>query len=63
MTNEQKDLMLYNILEQVQEQIVHLVNQDLIQESYSLYKEWEEHFNDSIQQIHILSVIDLTAIW
>ena len=62
MNNDQKDTMLANILEQVQQQIVNLVEKDLIEESYSLYKEWEEHFDNNIQELEILTVIDLTAI-
>ena len=62
MTNKQKDAMLANILEQIQEQITYLVNQDLIQESYALYKEWEEHLNPKYQELEIITVIDLTTI-
>jgi len=62
MTNDQKDTMLANILEQVQQQIVNLVEQDLIEESYSLYKEWEEHFNNNITELEIITINDLTAI-
>jgi hypothetical protein len=62
MTEEQKDTMLANILEQVQSQIEHLVDQDLIEESYALYKEWEEHLNPKYQELEILTVIDLTTI-
>jgi hypothetical protein len=62
MTELQKDTMLANILEQVQEQITYLVSQDLIEESYALYKEWEEHFDESIRQVEIITVIDLTTI-
>ena len=62
MTNEQKDSMLAQIIQQIQDQITHLVDQDLIEESYSLYKEWEEHLNPKYSQLEILTVIDLTAI-
>jgi len=62
MTNNQKDAMLANILEQIQDQITYLVNQDLIEESYSLYKEWEEHLNPKYSQLEIITVIDLTTI-
>ncbi len=54
--------MLANILEQVQQQIVNLVENDLIEESYSLYKEWEEHFNNNITELEIITINDLTAI-
>jgi hypothetical protein len=27
-----------------------------------LYKEWEEHFNNDITELEIVTVIDLTAI-
>ena len=62
MTNDQKDTMLSNILEQVQQQITYLVDNDLFEESYALYKEWEEHFDNSIQQLEIITINDLTTI-
>lgn len=62
MTELQKDSMLEIILEQVQQQITYLVSQDLIEESYSLYKEWEEHFNNDITQVHVVTINDLTTI-
>jgi hypothetical protein len=62
MNNNQKDSMLAIILEQVQQQIVNLVEQDLIEESYSLYKEWEEHFNNNITELEIITINDLTTI-
>ena len=62
MTKEQKDSMLAQIIEQIQSQIEYLVDQDLIEESYSLYKEWEEHLNPKYSQLEIITVIDLTTI-
>ena len=62
MTNEQKDSMLTQIIEQIQDQITYLVDQDLIEESYALYKEWEEHLNPKYSQLEIITVIDLTTI-
>ncbi len=62
MTEQQKDTMLAQIIQQVQSQIEHLVDQDLIEESYALYKEWEEHFDPNVKQLEILTVIDLTTI-
>mgnify|MGYP000123446341 CR=1 FL=1 len=62
MTKEQKDSMMAQIIEQIQDQITYLVDQDLIQESYSLYKEWEEHLNPKYSQLEIITVIDLTTI-
>ena len=62
MTELQKDTMLANILEQVQSQITYLVEQDLIEESLALYKEWEEHFDESIRQLEVITIIDLTTI-
>jgi hypothetical protein len=62
MNNAQKDSMLAIILEQVQQQIVNLVEQDMIEESYSLYKEWEEHFNNNITELEIITINDLTTI-
>jgi len=54
--------MLEIILEQVQSQICYLVSQDLIEESMALYKEWEEHFDNSITELEIVTVIDLSTI-
>jgi hypothetical protein len=62
MTELQKDTMLANILEQVQDQICYLVSQDLIEESLSLYKEWEEHFDNDVKEVQIITIIDLTTI-
>lgn len=63
MTELQKDSMLEIILQQVQQQITYLVSQDLIEESLALYKEWEEHFDNDITELEIVTVIDLTTIW
>jgi hypothetical protein len=60
MTELQKDSMLEIILEQVQQQITHLVEQNLIEESWSLYKEWEEHFDINIPQVHIITINNFT---
>jgi hypothetical protein len=62
MNNEQKDTMIADILQQVQCRIVYLVHQNLIEESLALYKEWEEHLDDNIRELEIITVIDLTAI-
>jgi hypothetical protein len=62
MNNEQKDTMIANILQQVQCRIVYLVHQNLIEESMALYKEWEEHFDNDITELEIITVIDLRAI-
>jgi hypothetical protein len=62
MTELQKDSMLEIILEQVQQQITYLVSQDLIEESYALYKEWEEHFDNDITELEIVTVIDMSTI-
>jgi hypothetical protein len=62
MTNLQKDSMIEIILEQVQQQICYLVSQDLIEESMALYKEWEEHFDNDVKEVQIITIIDLTTI-
>ncbi len=62
MTELQKDSMLEIILQQVQQQITYLVGQDLIEESLALYKEWEEHFDNDITELEIVTVIDLTTV-
>ena len=54
--------MISNILEKVQSQIIYLVSQDLIEESLALYKEWEEHFDNNITQLEIITINDFTAI-
>jgi hypothetical protein len=28
-----------------------------------LYKEWEEHFNNNITELEIITINDLTTIW
>ena len=62
MTELQKDSMIEIILEQVQQQICYLVSQDLIEESMALYKEWEEHFDNDVTEVEIVTVIDMKAI-
>ncbi len=54
--------MIEIILEQVQQQICYLVSQDLIEESMALYKEWEEHFDNDVTEVEIVTVIDMKAI-
>jgi hypothetical protein len=62
MTETQKDAMLANIVRKVQFQILSLLDQNLIEESIALYREWEEHLDDRITQVEIITVIDLTSI-
>ena len=62
MNSEQKDSMLHDILMQVKCRIVYLVSRDMIDESIALYKEWEEHFNDDITELEIITINDLTTI-
>mgnify|MGYP003336064823 FL=1 len=62
MNSEQKDSMLHDILMQVKCRIVYLVSRDMIDESVALYKEWEEHFNDDVTELEIITINDLTTI-
>jgi hypothetical protein len=62
MNIEQKDSMLHDILMQVKCRIVYLVSRDMIDESIALYREWEEHFNDDITELEIITINDLTTI-
>jgi hypothetical protein len=62
MTNDQKDTMLANIVQKVQSQILSLVGQNLIEESIALYREWEEHLDDRITEVEIITVNNLTII-
>ena len=62
MTELQKDSMIEIILEQVQQQIIYLVEQNLIEESMALYKEWQEHFDNDITEVEIITTIDMKAI-
>lgn len=62
MTNLQKDSMIEIILEQVQQQITYLVSQNLIEESMALYKEWQEHFDNDITEVEIITIVDMKAI-
>jgi len=59
MTNEQKDLMLVNILEQVHSQIMYLTDQNLLDDAVALYQEWEEHFNESITEVEVVTINNL----
>ena len=54
--------MLHDILMQVKCRIVYLVSRDMIDESIALYKEWEEHFNDDVTELEIITINDLTTI-
>ena len=60
MTTEQKDLMLANILEQVHSQIMYLTDQNLLDDAVALYEEWEEHFNESITEVEVVTINDLS---
>lgn len=60
MTTEQKDLMLANILEQVHSQIMYLTDQNLLDDAVALYQEWEEHFNESITEVEVVTINDLS---
>ena len=62
MNSEQKDSMLHDILMQVKCRIVYLVSRDMIDESVALYKEWEEHFDDDVTELDIITINDLTTI-
>ena len=62
MNSEQKDSMLHDILMQVKCRIVYLVSRDMIDESVALYKEWEEHFDDDVTELEIITINDLTTI-
>mgnify|MGYP006268671661 FL=1 len=62
MNSEQKDSMLHDILMQVKCRIVYLVSRDMIDESIALYKEWEEHFDDDVTELEIITINDLTTI-
>lgn len=54
--------MIEIILEQVQQQITYLVSQNLIEESMALYKEWQEHFDNDITEVEIITIVDMKAI-
>ena len=60
MTTEQKDLMLANILEQVHSQIMYLTEEGRLDDAVALYEEWEEHFNESITEVEVVTINDLS---
>jgi len=61
MTTDQKDTMLANILEQVHAQIMYLTEEGRLDDALALYEEWEEHFNDNITEVEIVTINDLTS--
>jgi len=61
MTDIQKDTMLANILEQVHSQIMYLTEEGRLDDAVALYEEWEEHFDESITEVEIVTINDLTS--
>ena len=59
MTTNQKDAMLANILEQVHSQIMYLTEEGRLDDAVALYEEWEEHFNESITEVHVVTINNL----
>jgi len=59
MTDIQKDTMLANILEQVHSQIMYLTEEGRLDDAVALYEEWEEHFDESITEVHVVTINNL----
>ena len=53
--------MIANILEQVHAQIMYLTEEGRLDDALALYQEWEEHFNDNITEVEIVTINDLTS--
>ena len=56
MTTDQKDTMLANILEQVHTQIMYLTEEGRLDDAVALYQEWEDHFDDSVTEVHVVTM-------
>ena len=56
MTDIQKDTMLANMLEQVHSQIMYLTDQNQLDDAVALYQEWSEHFDESITEVHVVTM-------
>ena len=59
MTDIQKDTMLANILEQVHSQILYLTEEGRLDDAVALYEEWQEHFDESITEVHVVTINNL----
>ena len=59
MTDIQKDTMLVNILEQVHSQIMYLTEEGRLDDAVALYEEWQEHFDESIKEVHVVTINNL----
>ena len=59
MTTDQKDAMLANMLEQVHSQIMYLTEEGRLDDAVALYEEWQEHFDESITEVHVVTINNL----
>ena len=59
MTTDQKDAMLANMLEQVHAQIMYLTEEGRLDDAVALYEEWQEHFDESITEVHVVTMNNL----
>ena len=48
--------MLANILEQVHSQIMYLTEEGRLDDAVALYEEWQEHFDESIKEVHVVTI-------
>jgi len=61
MNDTQKDSMLEVITKGIQFRILYLLEMDMVEESQALYKEWENHLDDRITEVEIITINDLTC--
>jgi len=59
MTDIQKDAMLANMLEQVHSRIMYLTEEGRLDDAVALYEEWQEHFDESITEVHVVTMNNL----
>ena len=63
MNNNQKDKMLALILDDIHAQVMKLTDENRLDDAVALYQEWSEHFDESVPDVHVLTINDLTNVW
>ena len=62
MNNNQKDNMLALILDDIHAQVMKLTVENLLDDAVALYQEWSEQFDESVPDVHVLTINDLTKV-